>query len=166
MKRQRRKYQLPKRPWDRERLETEKELVKKFGLKSKRELWKAQALLRKYRSLARELVAKSSKDKEDILKQKLMRLNILSQDGTLDSVLSLTVEDFLNRRLQTVIFKKNLANTPKQARQFITHGNVVIDDKKIVYPSYLVTSDEESKIIVKVSPVKKTMSEENATATN
>lgn len=157
---------MPKRPWDRERLETEKELVKKFGLKSKRELWKAQALLRKYRSLARELVAKSSKDKEDILKQKLMRLNILSQDGTLDSVLSLTVEDFLNRRLQTVIFKKNLANTPKQARQFITHGNVVIDDKKIVYPSYLVTSDEESKIIVKVSPVKKTMSEENATATN
>lgn len=165
MKRQRRKYQLPKRPWDKERLETEGELVKKFGLKTKRELWKAQAVLRKYRSLARELVAKADMDKEKILKEKLTKLNILGKDATLDSVLSLTVEDFLNRRLQTVIFKKSLANTPKQARQFITHGNVLIENRKVVYPSYLVPIDEEDRIIVKVAPSKKaTVSGENAAA--
>ncbi len=165
MKRQRRKYQFPKRPWDRERLETEKELLKKFGLKTKRELWKTQALLRKYRGLARELVAKVDKEKETILKERLTKLNLLEKDATLDSILSLTVEDFLNRRLQTVIFKKNLANTPKQARQFITHGNVLIEDRKVVYPSYMVPTDEEDKIIVKVtaSAKKSTVSEENAT---
>ena len=164
MKRQRRKYQLPKRPWDKERLETEGELIKKFGLKTKRELWKAQAVLRKYRGLARELVARSDMDKEKILKDKLTKLNILGKDATLDSVLSLTVEDFLNRRLQTVIFKKNLANTAKQARQFITHGNVLIENKKVVYPSYMVLIDEEDSIIVKVAPSKKIVSEENAAA--
>lgn len=147
-------------------METEGELIKKFGLKTKKELWKAQAVLRKYRGLARELVARSDMDKEKILKDKLTKLNILGKDATLDSVLSLTVEDFLNRRLQTVIFKKNLANTAKQARQFITHGNVLIENKKVVYPSYMVLIDEEDSIIVKVAPSKKIIvSEENA-ATN
>ena len=165
MKRQRKKYETPYRPWDKARIETEKQLLKDYGLKNKREIWKAQALLRKYRRLARELTGKQDKEKDRILIEKLTKLGILAKDGTLDNVLGLTVEDFLNRRLQTVISKKNLANTPKQARQFITHGQVLIDNRKITYPSYIVPIDEEEKLIVKISPVKK-ISQTNGTASS
>ncbi len=164
MKRQRKKYQTPTRPWDKERIEAEKLLLKNFGLKAKREIWKTQAMLRKYRRLARELVAKFDESKQKVLMERLTKFGIVPKDSTLDSILGLTIEDFLNRRLQTVLHKKGLANTPKQARQFITHGQVMIENRKVSYPSYMVPVDEEEKIIVKISPVKKMASETNGTA--
>lgn len=164
MKRQRKKYQTPTRPWDKERIEAEKILLKNFGLKSKREIWKMQAMLRKYRRLARDLVAKFDENKQKVLMERLTKFGIVQKDSTLDTILGLTVEDFLNRRLQTVLHRKGLANTPKQARQFITHRQVMIDNRKVFYPSYMVPVDEEEKIIVKISPVKKMVGEANGTA--
>ncbi len=162
MKRQRKKYQTPTKPWDKERLGTEKTLLKSFGLKSKREIWKTQAMLRKYRRLARELVAKHDEVKEKVLMGRLTRFGIVAEDATLDTILGLAVEDFLNRRLETILHKKGMANTPKQARQFITHGQVVIDNRRIIYPSYMVPIEEEDKIVLKIAPVKKiTVSEAN-----
>lgn len=146
MKRQRKKYEKPKKPWDKERIEKEKEILKKFGLRRKKEIWIAEALLRKYRRLARNLAAKRDKEKEQVLIQKLVRLGLLKENSTLDDVLGLTVEDILERRLQTILFKKGLAVTPKQARQFIVHGKVKIGERKILYPSYLVLKEEEDKI--------------------
>ncbi len=163
MKRQRKKYQTPTKPWDKARLATEKTILKNFGLKSKREIWKAQAMLRKYRRLAREMVAKQDEAKQKVLMDRLVKFGIVAKDATLDTILGLTIDDFLNRRLQTVLHKKGLANTPKQSRQFITHGQVIIDDRRVTYPSYMVPVNEEEKIIVKISPVKKTMSENNGT---
>ncbi|MBU5536976.1 MAG: 30S ribosomal protein S4 [Candidatus Aenigmatarchaeota archaeon] len=163
MKRQRKKYETPYRPWDKERIETEKKLLKDFGLKRKREIWRAEGLLRKYRRLARELISKQDKEKEKILIGKLSKLGILTKEATLDDVLGLTVEDFLNRRLQTILFKQNLANTPKQARQFITHGHVFIGDRKITYPSYLVPVEEENKITVKITPLRSSKGETDGT---
>jgi len=165
MKRQRKKYQTPTRPWDKERIETEKVLLKNFGLKSKREIWKTQAMLRKYRRLARELAAKHDEKKQKALMERLVKFGIVAKDSSLDTILGLTIEDFLNRRLQTVLHKKGLANTSKQARQFITHRQVIIDNRKVAYPSYMVPVDEEERIVVKISPVKKVIkSETNGTA--
>ncbi len=161
MKRQRKKYETPRHPWDKARLEAEKKLMKDFGLKNKKEIWKAEALLRKNRGLARDLIGKQNKEKEKILIDKLVKLGILVKDAMLDNVLGLTVEDFLNRRLQTVIMKKTLANTVKQARQFITHGQVMIDSRRVTYPSYMIPVDEEEKIVMKISPIKKMVSETN-----
>ena len=146
MRRQRKKYEKPKRPWDKTRIEREKELLKKFGLRRKREIWRAESLLRKYRRLARELAAKKDKEKEKILIEKLARFGILEKNASLDDVLGLNVEDILNRRLQTIVFKKGLANTIKHARQLIVHGHITINNRKIVYPSYLVPKEEEDKI--------------------
>lgn len=157
MKRQRKKFESPRKPWDKERLEAEKILLKNFGLKSKREIWKTQAMLRKYRRLARELVGRRDEKKERILMEKLIKSGLVPKDATTDTVLGLTIEDFLNRRLQTILVKKSFANTPRQARQFITHGQVMIDNRRVTYPSYVVPVDEEEKIIVKTSPVKKVM---------
>ncbi|MBI1978553.1 MAG: 30S ribosomal protein S4 [Candidatus Aenigmarchaeota archaeon] len=155
MKRQRKKYQTPTRPWDKERIESEKVIIKNFGLKSKREIWKTQAMLRKYRRLARELAARKDEKKEKVLMERLMKFGLVTKDSALDSILGLTIDDFLNRRLQTVLHKKGFANTPKQARQFITHGNVMIENKKVAFPSYMVPVAEEDAIVVKTLPVKK-----------
>lgn len=167
MKRQRKKYQTPTRPWDKARIETEKTILKNFGLKSKKEIWRTEATLRKYRRLARELAARRDETKEKTLMDRLMKFGIVTKDSSLDNILGLAVEDFLGRRLQTVLHKKGLANTPKQARQFITHGQVMIDNRRIKYPSYLVPVSEEDKIIVKMAPIKKLVaSEGNGRATN
>jgi small subunit ribosomal protein S4 len=158
MKRFRKKYKKPRRPWDKALLEEERKIMVEFGLRRKKELWRAKEELRKYRRMARELNARKDKEKEKVLIQKLYRLGLLpSPSATLDDVLSLTVKDLLNRRLQTIVYKKGLANTIKQARQFIVHGHVKINGRRIVYPSYLVSRDEEDKITCEVKPIKKVM---------
>jgi small subunit ribosomal protein S4 len=156
MKRFRKKYKKPRRPWDKALLEEERKIMVEFGLRRKKELWRAKEELRKYRRMARDLNARRDKEKEKVLIQKLYKLGLLpSASATLDDVLSLTVKDLLNRRLQTIVYKKGLANTIKQARQFIVHGHVKINGRRIVYPSYLVSRDEEDKITCEVKPMKK-----------
>lgn len=148
MRRLKKKYKRPKRLWDKERIEAEKVLVKNFGLKKKREIWKAETLLRKYRRLARDLAAKKDKKMEKVLIEKLCKLGILEKNAGLDDVLGLTVEDILSRRLQTVVHKLGLASTPKQARQLIVHGHITVNGRKIIYPSYLVPKEKEESIKV------------------
>lgn len=153
MRRLKKKYETPKRPWDKARIEEEKKIMKKYGLRRKREIWRAEAILRKYRRMARDLNAIKDEEKAKQLIEKLYKLGILkSKDSTLDDVLGLTVEDILERRLQTIVYRKGFANTPKQARQFIVHGHVFINDRKVVFPSYLVPREEEDKIKVKIKP--------------
>ena len=156
MKRFRKKYKKPRRPWDKALLEEERKIMSEFWLRRKKELWRAKEELRKYRRMARELNARKDKEKERVLIQKLYRLGLLPlPNSTLDNVLSLTVKDLLNRRLQTIVYKKGLTNTIKQARQFIVHGHVRINGRKIVYPSYLVSREEEDKITCDVKPTSK-----------
>lgn len=146
MKKQKKKYKRPKILWSKERIESEKELSKKFGLRKSREIWKAETLLRKYRRLARKLAAKKDERMEKELIVKLSKLGILEKNATLDDVLTLSVEDILGRRLQTVVTRLGLANTPLQARQRIVHGQITIGERKITYPSYMVSKKEEGKI--------------------
>lgn len=147
----RKKYETPSHPWEGERIKEEHELVKKYGLKNKREIWKAKTLLKKYRGQARSLLAKVATDPQskkecDQLLMHLNRLNILPLNFTLDDVLSLDVEDILSRRLQTLTYLKGLAKSPRQARQLIVHGHISVGGRKITIPSYLVTKDEENEI--------------------
>jgi small subunit ribosomal protein S4 len=67
----------------------------------------------------------------------------LKTDAVLDDILSLDVNNFLERRLQTQVHKQGLANTPKQARQFIVHGHIAVAGRKITIPGYHVQSTEE-----------------------
>ena len=157
----RKKYETPKHPWEAERIKEEWELQKKYGLKNKREIWKAKSLLRNFRGQARQLQAKlrygnpQAEKEQKLLFDKLIRLGILNEaNATLDAVLSLTVEDILRRRLQTIVYLKGLARTPKQARQFIVHGHIAIGDRKVTIPSYLVRKEEEDLVdYYKYSPL-------------
>ncbi|VVB95450.1 30S ribosomal protein S4 [uncultured archaeon] len=147
----RKSYETPKHPWQAARIEPEVELVKRYGLRNKREVWKAHSSLKKYRELARKLLAESAKgqlkghiktDSENIL-NRLKRYGLLKTDAGLDDILSLEVTSFLERRLQTQVHKQGLANTIRQARQFIVHGHISVGGRKVTVPGYIVPSDEE-----------------------
>ena len=148
----RKKYVTPSHPWQEERIKEENELIKKYGLKNKREVWRAETSLRKYRGQARELLAKIGtgdaqiKKESDQLLMHLSRMNILPAKSTLDDVLALETESILSRRLQTLAYLKGLANTPTQARQLISHGHIAIGDRRVTVPGYMVTKDEEGGI--------------------
>lgn len=147
------KYDRPSHPWEGERIKAENDLLKKYGLKNKKELWRSQYVLRRFRQRARELQARvrtgdtqAEKEREELLRR-LGRLGLLPLESTtLDDVLALDVEAVLSRRLQTLTFLKGLAFTPRQARQFIVHGHVSIDGRRVTIPGYIVSRTEESVI--------------------
>jgi len=147
-------YQTPKRPFEKTRIESETRLVIEYGLRNKREVWKAQADLRKYRKAARNLLvlASSAADRELFESKKnelishLQRAGLLGPDADIDDVLSLRVQTQLERRLQTLVHRKGLARSPKQARQLVTHGHIAISGRRTSIPGYRVTRIEEGTI--------------------
>lgn len=147
-------YATPKRRFEKTRLEDEKRLIIDYGLRNKRELWKAQSVLRKYRAAARELVALRSaginleeyEKKRDQLINHLYRYGLIGENPEVGDVLALKVEQQLDRRLQTLVLRKGLARSPKQARQFITHGHIAIAGRRVTIPSYRVERAEEQEI--------------------
>jgi small subunit ribosomal protein S4 len=149
MRKIRKKFKRPKKPWDSKRIADEKGIMRTYGLRSKRELWRAEDTLRQFRRRARELIAVEDPEKQRILMDRLVKLGILSKEAGLDDVLALEISSLLDRRLQSIIARRNIASTPFHARQMITHGHVFIGGKKTRFPSYLVESEEESKIKIK-----------------
>jgi len=148
-KKQRRKFETPRFPWRTDILETELKLLGQYGLRNKREIWRHKTLLSKYRGIARSLLGMSVEERRQLEKQlldRLHRLGILPETAVLDDVLDLSLEDILERRLQTLVFQKGLAKSIHQSRQLITHGHVAIAERRVSSPSYLVFRDEEAKI--------------------
>ncbi len=147
-------YQTPKRPFEKTRIEEETRMVIEFGLRNKREVWKAHAALRRYRKAARELLGLSSagveptkfEAKKGELIEHMQRMGLLGPDADIDDVLSLKTPQHLERRLQTLVYRQGLARSPKQARQFITHGHIAIAGKRVSIPGYRVNRSEETQI--------------------
>ncbi len=130
-------------------LDAELKLLGQYGLRNKREIWRHKTLLSKYRGIGRSLLGMSTEERKKQEKQLLDRLNrlgILPEESALDDVLDLALEDILERRLQTLVFQRGLAQSIQQSRQLITHGHIAIDGKRVSTPSYLVLKDEEEKI--------------------
>ncbi len=150
-------YETPRHPWQEARMAAEVELIKAYGLRNKREVWKAASMLRMYRSEARNLLAKVAESKETGLEghlktqseeilSKLIRYGIIKQDSDIDDILSLNTENILERRLQTQVLRMGLARTVVQARQFITHGHISVNGRKATVPGMLITREEEMSI--------------------
>ncbi|MDD3493249.1 MAG: 30S ribosomal protein S4 [Candidatus Thermoplasmatota archaeon] len=158
----RKKYETPTHPWEAERIEREREIIQKYGLKNKREIWRAATFLRKLRGHARELFvgmeeAQTKKETQELL-QRMIRLGLLPANSQLDDVLTLTLDDVLSRRLQTQVYLRGMAYTPKQARQMITHGHIAVNGRKVRVPAYMVKKNEENAIaIVDTSPLAEDM---------
>jgi len=148
-KKQRKKFETPRFPWRTDTLQIELNLLGQYGLRNKRELWHHKTMLSKFRGIARSLLGMSAEDRKILEKQlldRMDRLGILPKTAVLDEVLDLSLEDLLERRLQTLVFRKGLAKSIFQARQLITHGHIAIDEKRVFTPNYLVLRDEEPKM--------------------
>jgi small subunit ribosomal protein S4 len=149
-RRLRKKLEGPRHPYNKVRLENEMVYLGHFGLRNKKEIWKAQTILKNYRARARASLALPEQQRENehrILVKKLYRLGIMvTEEGLIDEVLSLTVEQFLKRRLQSIVHELGLAKSPWQARQMITHGHIAIRGRKVTSPSYHVVRGEEEYI--------------------
>ena len=145
----RRIWKKPKRPLNYNLMMDELKTLGTFGLKTKRELWKARTNLSKLRHQARSLLAlrqEIRKEKEPVLINSLSKIGLVDKNSTLDAVLNLQVTDLLSRRLQTIVQRKLYFKTPYHARQAIVHGHVMIGDRIVTIPSYVVKIDEEPKI--------------------
>jgi len=148
-KNSRKMWRRPKRPLNYDLLNEELYVLGTFGLKNKRELWKAHTELSRIRNQARSLLALTQEvrnKKEPTLMKSLARIGLVTANSTLDDVLNLKVTDVLSRRLQTVIQKKVPIKSPYLARQIVVHGHVMIGERVITVPSYTVTVEEENQV--------------------
>ena len=144
-------YHRPRRIWTSEQLNTELYIVGSYGLRNKRELWKAQTEIARIRNQARTLLSLPSElryEKEKNLLGFLNRLGLVQESASLDDVLNLKIEDIIERRLQTVVMRKAKAKSPHQARQIVVHGHVSIGNRIVNLPGYLVKREEEPQILL------------------
>jgi small subunit ribosomal protein S4 len=145
-------YETPNHPFQGERIAEEADLLGRYGLHNKEELWRAQSELRSIRREARRLLGNAQGDVDaaqeagaDFI-NRLRYLGILGENDDISEVLDLDVTDLLERRLQTVVYRRGLAQTPKQSRQFIVHGHVTVDGARVTVPSRKVRVDEEEDV--------------------
>jgi small subunit ribosomal protein S4 len=146
MKRKHKTYSRPKRPFEKARIEEEAEIKKQFGLKNKKEIWKAEAKIKSMREKAKKLIKASPEEQEKLFKQ-LQKIGL--KITSIADILALDKKDFLERRLQTIVARKGLVPTMKTSRQAITHKKILINNKVVNIPSYVVNVEEEGQIKLK-----------------
>jgi small subunit ribosomal protein S4 len=143
IKKKKNKFKKPRKLFDKTRIEEENLIVDKYGLKNKKEIWKAESEISKLRRRAKALIPGTDEERNAFFgKLSHMGLNV----KTTADALALTKEDWLERRLQTQVYKRGITTTPSAARQLIVHKKIAIDGKIVNIPSFSVNSELEKKI--------------------
>ncbi len=156
MRKLKRRFAKPIKPWEKQRIIDERALINEYAYKNKREIWRMKTQISRLRDFAKKLVsirsAQEVKERDEFLKS-LYNKGLVGENATVEDVLALTVRAISERRLQTLVFRRGLARSPKQARQFITHGHVFVGERKVTAPSTIILRSEEDLIKVKDIPV-------------
>ncbi|QKQ97919.1 30S ribosomal protein S4 [Candidatus Nanohaloarchaea archaeon] len=156
-------YETPSEGWSEERIQEEDQLMEEYGLKNKREIYKAQSELRAFRREARKLASSDDEERRKEIIGKANRLGLIREDGGLEEILTLNVTDILDRRLQSAVNRRGYSDTAKEARQLVNHGHVFVDGQKVNVPGYMLTQEEEKEVEVKLP--EPTQEEETETET-
>merc|ERR1712070_1165930 len=136
-------FSKPRRPFEKVRLDAELKTVGEYGLRSKRELWRVQFALNKLRNAARVLLTLDEKDPKRIFEgeaimRRMRNYGLLDEtQDKLDYVLALGPEQFLERRLQTLVFKLGLAKSVHHARVLIRQRHIRVGKQIVNVPSFL-----------------------------
>merc|ERR1711871_958820 len=142
----------PRRSYDKERLDAELKLIGTYGLKNKREIWRIGLVLSKVRAVARQLLTLEERDPQRVfqgqaLMRRMIRYGILDEDKQrLDYVLALKIEDFMERRLQTLVFKRGLAKSIHHARALIRQKHIRVGRQIVDIPSFMVRVESQPHI--------------------
>jgi len=94
--------------------------------------------------LSMDPVERAEREREMIRKHQ--GLGVIPENATIEDILGLSVQDIMERRLQTVVYRRGMAKSLFQARQLITHGHIAIDGRKVKAPSYMVTRENEANL--------------------
>ncbi|MDO8480660.1 MAG: 30S ribosomal protein S4 [Nanoarchaeota archaeon] len=150
----RKQYTAPAHPWERARIEKEKVIMDTYAPKNKLEIWKMDSVIKNCKDQAKKLSAlrtkQADKEQKELL-SRLFHLGLIEESATLENILTLKLEDVMERRLQTMAVKRGLARSMSQARQFITHGHVRVGDKVMTSPSYLLKRGEEETLSFRIA---------------
>ena len=152
----------PKKPFDKDRLVNELRIVGFYGLRNKREMWRVQLTLAKLRKAARQLLTLPEADARrqfegDALIRRIVRLGLLKEnERQLDYVLGLTINQFMERRLQTLVAQRKLANSVHHARVMIRQRHIAIGKQMVNIPSFMVRVSSEQHIQIAPTSVIKT----------
>ncbi|EKM84274.1 hypothetical protein AGABI1DRAFT_110829 [Agaricus bisporus var. burnettii JB137-S8] len=145
-------YKIPRRPYEAPRLDAELKLAGEYGLRNKCEIWRIALTLSNIRRAARELLKLDPKDPKRLFEgnaliRRLVRIGVLDESRMrLDYVLALKIEDFLERRLQTQVFKSGLAKSIHHARVLIKQRHIRVGKQIVDVPSFVVRLDSQKHI--------------------
>ena len=149
IKRFKKKYTTPMHPWNATRITLERDIKSKYGVANKKEIWKMESALKTFKDQAKSLLtridAQAEKEREQMTKR-MISLGLVKSGSEMDDILGLQLRDIMNRRLQTIVFKRRMARSIKHARQLIVHEHITVGGKKITSPSYLVPLADESSV--------------------
>ena len=153
-------YDTPNTGWNEERMEREEGLMEDYGLKNKKELYKAQNNLRSFRSEARKLIAQDDEEAEKEIIERANDLGLIRENDGLEALLTLNITDILDRRIQSAVERKGYANSIQHARQLVTHGHIYINNERVDAPGYLLTQEEEQSLEERLPEIEETETEE------